>query len=332
MGDKKNEQIKNLLAHLKLEEYDLVEDTLSQDISDEYRKINGKYDKFFLYRAGIGKYDKKHNEYLKEEHRKNVIEYCDKSKKYKMKDPDEGSELLQKIYKLLWPNFEKKPYLVEKNKIASDTMTSAQNFVNAVMKNFLKDKRIASIYQKGCAYASTNSSIALAANNEKTEFYKQLKKICPNLEKFVTLYHTIGNYCPVPVGFNSARSGSSASHDFWDLTLMKIREWYLYEGKNQTERDNIIQHDLMHGKGCQLNCMQWLESFGDGQTGWEKFVNTLFMQDYVDENYEVKPFWTGHNWKIFKLPDNKEEVNKAVEDIISRIVARSIRIIDACKE
>lgn len=322
---KGNEQIKSWLNSSKPEEYDLVEDISSQqDTSEKYDEINDKYDKFFLYRAAIGSYKKKHNEYLKEEYRKNVLDYCDKAKKYQVKDPDKDSKLLRNIYKLLWPDFKNMPCLGDK--IASDTMTSAQNFVNAVMKDFLKDEKIASIYQKGCAYASTNSSIALAANNEKTEFYKQLRKICPNLEKLVTVYHTIGNYCPVPMGFNRPKSGDFANHDFWDLTLMKIREWYLYEGENQTKRDNIIQLDLMHEKGCQLNCMKWLEQFGNGQIGWENFVNTLFMQDYVDKNYEVKPFWTGHNWGSLELPDSKEKMNKAIKEISDRIALRSNRI------
>ena len=56
------------------------------------------------------------------------------------------------------------------------------------------------------------------------------------------------------------------------------------------------------------------------------------MQDYVDDNYHVKPFWEGHSWRNIALPDDIEQINKALETINMRIAMRSIRIISTLGE
>ena len=165
----------------------------------------------------------------------------------------------------------------------------------------------------------------------------------PAMRKFLDLCHTIGNYCPVPVGFNASRSGYKALHDYWDLTLMKIRKWY-------REKDDAILVELLHQR-CEAlsNCKEWLIWFEKNakekgkKDGWHNFVDTLFMQDYVKDyekgNYEVKPFWEGHTWETPKLTfvteteegnDNLNVINKRLEEINRRVVARSNRIVDAC--
>ena len=137
-------------------------------------------------------------------------------------------------------------------------MTSAQNKVNKIMQCFLKDKQIGSIYKEKKAYASNNSSIALTAVMGEY-FHQKLHTTCPNLKMFLELYHTIGNYCPVPAGFNGARSGNIANYDYWDLTLMKIREWFY--NRDDKFNDQLLESQLLHDKGNWKNCKSWLNKF-----------------------------------------------------------------------
>lgn len=73
-----------------------------------------------------------------------------------------------------------------------------------------------------------------------------------------------------------------------------------------------------------------------GVISWTRF----FMQDYMEDEqdfengYKVKPFWIGHGWKENEttgLPKTRNEINKGLEEISRRIAARSVRIINACR-
>lgn len=244
--------------------------------------------------------------YLKLEPGKKLKEFVDRSRHLSLKDPDLHSELLQKIYKKLWSNLEKQPFMLQaSSKIASDTMTSAQVPLNKTMEAFKTDEELRQIYEGKKIYCTTIGAIALAANEDKMHFCEKLKKKYSILEQFIALYHTIGNYCPVPVDFNKARSGNGRNrdYDYWDLTLKKIWEWYHKEPEG--ERDALIRDDLLHGDGSASNCVLWLRMFGDGESGWRNFVDTLFMRDYVDKDYEPTPLWKGYNWESLALPQEK---------------------------
>ncbi len=316
--------------------YNFAEDTQGEDWKQkDYGKIENPYEKYFVYRAS--EYEKAHEKFLldDEEIRKKILDFCENAKEYRTKDPDSSSKLLQQVYKKLWPEFFEKSYMTDgEGRIASDTMTSAQNKVNKIMQCFLKDKQLGSIYKEKKAYASTKSSIELTAVMGEY-FHQKLHTTCPNLKMFLELYHTIGNYCPVPAGFNKARSGNFANYDYWDLTLMKIREWFY--NRDDKFNDQLLESQLLHDEGNWKNCKSWLNKFEksrekNGKDGWHYFIDTLYMQDYVDDNYHVKPFWEGHSWRNIALPDDLKQINKALETINMRIAMRSIRIISALGE
>lgn len=326
----KYEDIKGWLKSASPATYNFAEDTQGEDWKKhDYGMITDPYERYFIYRASL--YKKLHEQCLLDESIcQKVLDFCNRAAEYKTKDPDTYSKLLQSVYRTLWPDFFEQSYMKEGTEwVASDNMTSGQNAVQAVMKHFLTDEKIGSIYTEKKAYASTNSSIALAANLGEY-FYQKLHTTCPNLGKFLDLYHTIGNYCPVPVGFNGARSGYFADHDYWDLTLMKIREWY--DNKDDDFNDKLLEQQLLHGKGNWKNCKLWLSSFErgrkrKGKDGWHNFIDTLWMQDYVDESYHVIPFWEGHSWRNPAMPKDPETINKALEEICTRIAKRSERMI-----
>lgn len=321
------------------ETYNFVEDTQDQMTAEAdkvYHKMS-EYDKYFAYRA-VYHYNKVHNTYLISDSAIcNVLKFVERAKAMKMLDPDNHSQLLQQIYRQLWPSLAEKPYMTEEDRIASDTMTSAQTTVNSLLKKLLDVyavQKMEEIYKNGRGFASTNCSIVLAANNKETGFYNELDDNFPALKNFLALYHTLGNYCPVPVGFNAARS-NGGRHDYWDLSLRKIYDWYMFSEAEYFRRDDLIQRELLHGKGCYLNCKKWLEDFGIGEDGWHNFVTTYFFEDYVDDKGEPKMFWEGHSWEKcqlpeeWKLPQDKAIINSALAEINERIVKRAKRMTQA---
>ena len=346
--------------------YDFVEST-QKEKAEDYGCIENSYEKFLVYR-----YDSKINWGIIEK-RNGIFRDIDE---YITRDPDTSSYLLQDIYKELWPELAEQEFMKRSKKwICSDTMTSAarrfQDALGIIINEEIEPKRvnlgvseqIRKIHDnckkvlnlKRQEWWSTNFSILVAAGLGE-EFYKLIDENYSNMAAFLNKNHTIGNFCPVPKGFNSARAGGG-NYDYWDITLMKIREWYIsIDSKSLYERDKLIYEDLLHNTGNSLACLRWLECFGQGQMGWHNFVDTLFMQDYVwsednkiseykvskddDMYYKVIPFWDGHSWEKPKLTDDlKDEknntvivnkINERLKEINRRVDARSDRIVDAC--
>lgn len=371
----------------KPENYDFVEDT-QENYSEQcdFGKIENPYEKFLIYKFNTEEksnkpkwniLDRVEGKDLKRKIEVGRKQFLDEAEKYKINDPDSASDMLQIIYKILWPDLVGKEFMKQGDKIASDTMTSAMVRFTDAMNVIIGDNcnegttdeyadvlnQISAIHTAcgGQHWWSLNFSIIVAAALDN-EFYNLIGDRYYCMSCFLDKIHTIGNYCPVPEGFNGARS-AFGKYDYWDLTLQKIHEWYCTydeiaygDGKIDLRieniRDNLIQKDLMHGKGYELNCVRWLETFGEGKTGWRNFVDYLYMQDYVyindedHEDYEPKPFWPEHNWpqndrekeklSIAYIADkskNKENViNARLQEITNRINARSIRIINACRK
>lgn len=216
----------------------------------------------------------------------------------------------------------------DKNMIyCGDTMTSWWTSLKAFLE-----------FPKEIAHEKFFSDMDISSEMKERKEFREIDSI--EVKKFMKAVYTIGNFCPVPEGFNGARSNFGI-YDYWDLTLMKIREWYLSvdskdSKKSLYERDNLIQEDLLHNAGNPLKCLRWLESFGQGQIGWHNFVDTLYMQDYVDNDYNVISFWTEdgkkHGWKegeTLEFPKEPDEIEKAFETMTAMINASTTRIAEA---
>lgn len=216
-------------------------------------------------------------------------------------DPDLQSKLLQSIYLLLWPEIKecKSEYMLNNcGGICSDTMTSVQTTLNHYLEKnlpeLLKEYGVKKVSSKMCIELYENKHpafIKLLENNE-------------NLIHFISVYHTLGNYIAVPAGFNVARSGFYGSHDYWDLTLMKIKEYY----DAKTTQGELLTcpavkiMELLHCNSAVVNCYRWLESF----ESWEDFVKRNFLQDFVDENNQPIPLCKGHSWECPQVQDFDE--------------------------
>lgn len=243
-----------------------------------------------------------------------LVKYIEYKRNGNTYDPDSKSAILQEIYKLLWGELCSQWFMKKDDgMICSDNMTSAQNFVNQAMKTEKLPK------EKGQKHYSKKSMLKYY-DNKKSQMRELFKSY--GLDELVSVYHTIGNYCPVPRFFNSARAGyMNADYDFWDLTLMKIKEYYDAE-RNLQNDSRIIYDELFKTKKNPLPCKAWLDYFGS----WKKFVNNNFFNSYVDVDYNVIPFWEGHSWNNIGLPENKKEFKKAVENIRQRIIRRGLKI------
>ena len=249
-------------------------------------------------------------------------------------DPDLASKKLQNVYKEKWNSVKFQRFMNEKmeenskEKICSDTMTSVLMITNRAMKLYdekTKEKKIKEIYW---ADNQQHYSLKVLSEAYKTAEGKEIIERLfdsTGITRLLEMYHTIGNYCPVPCGFNGARSSDTcdAKHDFWDLTLMKIRGYYI-SGKEER------LDELLHKKGNKEACKEWLEYFGKGECGWENFIISNYLTDYVDEDKKVKPFWKGHSWKK-PLPNDLITLSIGVNEIADRIEKRGKRIAGTAK-
>jgi len=122
--------------------------------------------------------------------------------------------------------------------------------------------------------------------NDCKDWKKEIdEELYSELEKFAKLCSTIGNFMPVPKGprgrnFNSMRK--AATNDFWDLTLLCIKNYYCSPVK-YTKLCETLHTVERIGK--------WLNRF----SGWDNFIEINHLQDYVDKN---------NNWRVIDLFDD----------------------------
>jgi hypothetical protein len=156
----------------------------------------------------------------------------------------------------------------------------------------------------------------------------------PQVGLFCYLTHTMGNFIPCAVGFNGGRYAST--QDYWDLTLMCIRAWYL-DGQNQAPA--ILANDPLDA-GVLTKCHAWLDAFGYGSSGWKAFIEKNYLQDWVqDDTYEVIPLFHYENDKKKRgnlvgeghcfggvLPKGNTEIRECLLNMNACIIARGLRM------
>lgn len=238
-------------------------------------------------------------------------------------DPDLKSVLLQEIYKLLWAEALSQEWMNVRGWIQSDTMTSVQ----FTMAEYMKDTFCTEVKQYMCEnprqrYVSVNMCKAMYEGMSTVNSQLNGNE---NFLRFVSVYHTIGNYVPVPRGFNTARSGNFGSHDYWDLTLMMIKEYYDLRDKKKIFRKQpeVVLEVLLNSPDSIYTCKSWLDFY----ESWNEFVEKNYFQDYVDRNGNVIPFCKGHAWG-----NGKNKISNYDEFFLNawrRIEARGYRIVSA---
>ena len=222
------------------------------------------------------------------------------------------------LYKTLWnwKPYGKKDWQSQFGEIeglgsfGGDTLNSVQTTLNQYLEFMLDDYED---YRQHMEGKNPRASIM---------FYLQLyciygKDFTAHFEKkaeliqFIEFCHTLGNLVIVPAGYNGYRGSQSFIKDYADLSLDNLK--YSRDGRNFLGENDKIR-----------------------KRNFRKYINTLFLWDCVDENYNAVPLCESHSKKLellkkqntesdeeFVLPC-KEEIEDLCRNINYRIKRRSI--------
>lgn len=207
-------------------------------------------------------------------------------------DPDSNDGLLKDIYKEIWDNNMLKYCSSDNNeRYYSDTLTSVQGLLSKYYLCTCEDewKDYKRSKNNRVRYFSVNVFKDMLLNIDKYPNFKQIFSE-KDVINFIKYYHTLGNYMPVPKGFNTARSGMIASHDMWDISLEKIKKYYTPKSEISAPSNSLeAVLELFHVKDTIYGTISWLNSFDS----WENFVDKNFLKEenghknYVDKNYNI---------------------------------------------
>ena len=220
-----------------------------------------------------------------------------------------------------------------------DTMNSYGNTVREYLR------------KKGLRKKRNNDNFPDVYNNEKPRYlkdvylaigadshweaaiidkYDDFKDIIPvSAHAFMEVYHTMGNFIPVPFShnggqFNGPRGNSQNIKDFWDLTLLCIYNYYQH--KEDSQQLEPLFDKPANRKGNITLCVEWLNSF---QT-WDNFVENNYLQDFVckaDGKYgEPKELWDGHLVNNGSVMPENEQFDQFFTRSTEWILARGVRI------
>lgn len=126
-------------------------------------------------------------------------------------------------------------------------------------------------------------------NNQNFTKFEIINNNLDSFQLFATLTHTIGNFTILPYWMNTGRY--SFSKDYWDLTLLSIKDW--------------------------------LDTFSP--EAWKRFVETYYLQPYVNSDYKVQPLWNGHSFQ--KIYPNNEDFPIFLRNVNERVEERGKYII-----
>ena len=170
------------------------------------------------------------------------------------------------------------------------------------------------IHKKYISYYKTNFPQFIVEegytwNRFLIENFDQFIKVnsCFELVKFAKLTHSIGNLILVPKGFNSSRYCPHL--DYWDLSLNSLKKIFIEEESNCFSEYTVKS----------------IKSYMSDYYSWESFINTHYLNDYVDENYNVIPFWKNHFERI--KPVTREEIIMFLEQVNISIENRGKKIL-----
>lgn len=196
-------------------------------------------------------------------------------------------------------------------------MTSLQGSLNLAIKLIETDEEHAR-----CSKGRPSLAYYLELLTYSKDFIERIDNIS-GFKKFANAYHTIGNFIPVPYGFNIGRSNFGKS-DYWDLTLITIREWYDEGCKPGMEKSQEIIKKLLNKPSDMVirECEKWLWWFGNkknGLEGWMSFIEKNYLEDFVNKDNLYQP--------IQFCPNDKFAVSEFFELCSELIIKRGQRLI-----
>lgn len=231
---------------------------------------------------------------------------------------DEECSLAVSLYKTLW-NW--KPYgskygpsqfgeLEGLGSFGGDTFNSVQTTLNRYLEFMLDDNEE---YRQHMEGKNPRASIMFYLQLYciyGQDFMKHFEKKT-ELIQFIKLCHTLGNLGVVPALYNGHRGGQSFIRDYSDLSLDNLKY-------SRDSRSFLGENDKIRKRN------------------FRKYINTLFLWDYADKNYDAVPLCESHRKKLemhrhqntepdaeFVMPE-QEEIDNLCRNINSRIIRRSI--------
>lgn len=256
--------------------------------------------------------------------------------KYNYNDKEADScSLMQEIYAKLWKNVLLECYI-------GDTMNSCNTILNELFSkkkkyilqsaNLTQDKK--QELEKVTSW-SKRASILLYMNDKKK--YDEIINLYNGVKSFLTVAYTLGNFIPVPPGFNAR--GTSKIKDYWDLTLLAIYNWFMEQTKKPIVY-NITLIDVVKTQKNKEACEEWLKCFKDDndELSWDVFVEKNYLQAFVKSNESnngnkygmPKELWDGH-FGGDVLP-TKDDISQFFTNASEWIAARGERMVDALNE
>lgn len=148
--------------------------------------------------------------------------------------------------------------------------------------------------------------------------------ISENASNFICNTHSIGNFFPVPQGFNTGRS-NFGKWDSWDLVMKQIYLWFQDNPNISIQTNNTALTKLLSNSknvGDAVNhCVQWLKNFSD----WKDFVNGNHLNSYVDSKGKPILFFKNHSLEN-PLPNTLEEMEEFFKNANNCILKRGIEV------
>lgn len=318
---KKYENIKNFLEE-KLKEYYFS----NEGASDNYKKLEG-IEKYLVYKTVARKirFTKEEKFALFDE----VYEKWQIIKKFYtgIKDPDSNSKLLQDIYSVLWDIEEKDIRRKDGGTIQGETLNSVQTTLDKMYELYERPEHKKQRFYENPEHKKQQQKISIkymvsryCADGSDRENFSFLGK---EFESFIRVYHTLGNFMPIPDGCNC----EGAVKDYWDLKLWCIYKYY-HESSDEWIK-NLVGEDDEKVKKYE----KWLDAF----KSWNNFVEKNYLEAFVNENDKNKPksLWGNHidNWIKDKqiLPKKESECAEYFKNAAECIKKRTDAMIKELK-
>lgn len=150
-----------------------------------------------------------------------------------------------------------------------------------------------------------NNWIALSFDEIFKDSPNEVKHCLSLFDEYAKLTHTIGNFIPIPLGFNDR---FKKTEDYWDQTLTHIYNYY--QGQSLDA--------LLDDYSSIMNTHKWLSKWKT----WDEFVEENYLQDFVHLGKPIV-FWDINLSEYDRLVKFLSLTNKA-------IVSRGKRILDKC--
>lgn len=205
------------------------------------------------------------------------------------KDPDSASKTLKAYHQLLW----------------SKPLPNGQMMQLEIDKSCLRWGNI----WFGC------DSITASFSHERFPLRKYVEEHIPNFAQFKEDYlhktYTIGGSIIFPMhkwSMNQARGCNVKVCDRWDLTLECIRRFYAGE---PTPLDKAFERDR-----------EFFRLFVD----FKGYVDFFFLQDCVDEDYNVKFWLNTPRFVSMPMPKTLDEYHQWIDSQLDFVKNRGKRI------